>query len=60
MLFAGVVMTMAAGPYVFGAVFDATGSYNSVLFAAAPVCVFAAALTFGLNPYRTRSGVPMA
>ena len=58
LLFGAVMLAMALGPVLFGAVFDATHSYAPLLMVGAPVCGVAALLTFALRPYdeRARSG----
>jgi MFS family permease len=53
-LFGAVMLAMGAGPLIFGAIFDATGSYDLMLWAGAPVCAAAALLTLALQGYRDR------
>lgn len=40
-IFAMVMVSMGLGPVVFGAVYDATGSYSIVIAAGIPACLFA-------------------
>lgn len=40
-IFAMVMVSMGLGPVIFGAVFDATGSYSAVIAAGVPACLFA-------------------
>lgn len=54
-LFAAVMVAMGLGPLVFGAVFDATGSYIAVLALGAPICLVAAGLVLLLSPYEQRA-----
>jgi MFS family permease len=53
-LFSGVMIAMGIGPIVFGAVYDATGSYTGILTLAIPVCAAAVALVLLLKPYEER------
>lgn len=53
-LFAAVMLGMAAGPILFGFVFDATGSYGPLLLLGVPACAGAALLTLLLRPYGER------
>lgn len=53
-LFAAVMLGMAAGPVLFGLVFDATGSYGPVLLFGVPACAGAGLLTLLLRPYAER------
>lgn len=53
-LFAAVMVAMGLGPLAFGAVFDATGSYWSILMLGIPICIFAVAMLFLLRPYGER------
>jgi nitrate/nitrite transporter NarK len=60
-LFGAVMLAMGAGPLIFGAIFDRTGSYDLMLWAAAPVCALAALLTLALRPYvQKRRGGPVS
>lgn len=54
-LFAAVLVTMGIGPLAFGMVFDATGSYRSILMLGIPICVLAIALLLGLRSYAERA-----
>jgi len=54
-LFGAVMLAMGVGPLVFGAIFDATGSYGATLLAGAPVCAAAALITLLLRPYGARA-----
>jgi MFS family permease len=54
-LFGAVMLAMGAGPVIFGAIYDATGSYDGMLFAGAPLCAVAALVTLGLRPYGARA-----
>lgn len=54
-LFAAVMVAMGLGPLAFGAVFDATGSYGSILAIGAPTCLLAALLVLLLSPYSDRA-----
>lgn len=60
-LFGAVMLAMGAGPLVFGAIFDATGSYDAMLLAGAPLCAAAALLTLALRSYGARKrGAPLS
>jgi MFS family permease len=60
-LFGAVMLAMGAGPLVFGAIFDRTGSYDLMLWAGAPACAVAALLTLALRPYaQRRRGGPVS
>jgi predicted MFS family arabinose efflux permease len=60
-LFGAVMLAMGAGPVIFGAIFDATGSYNLMLYAGAPLCAAAALVTLALRPYaQRRRGGPVS
>lgn len=60
-LFGAVMLAMGAGPLVFGAIFDRTGSYDLMLWAGAPACAVAAMLTLALRPYQQkRRGGPVS
>ncbi len=50
MLFAMVMFSMSLGPLVFGAVYDATQSYTTVVAAGVPACIFAIAMLSLLRP----------
>lgn len=49
-LFGLVMVSMGLGPITFGAVYEATGSYNTVLLAGVPACLLAMALVISLAP----------
>ncbi len=60
-LFSAVMVAMGLGPLVFGIVFDATGSYQSILALGAPICVLAIGLVLLLKPYaEQRRGGPVS
>lgn len=60
-LFGAVMLAMGAGPVIFGAIYDATGSYNLMLYAGAPLCAVAALVTLALRPYgQRRRGGPVS
>ena len=50
-MFGVVMFGMALGPLAFGAVYDATGSYYSILALGAPLCVVATVLMLLMRPY---------
>jgi len=50
-LFSAVMVAMGLGPLAFGMVFDATGSYTSILALGVPICVLAIGLVLLLKPY---------
>ena len=50
-IFGVVMFGMALGPVAFGAVFDQTGSYQSILALGAPICCVAIVLMLILQPY---------
>jgi MFS family permease len=54
LLMGAVMLAMAIGPVVFGAVFDVTGSYVPLLMLGVPICGVAALLTLALRPYAER------
>lgn len=54
LLMGAVMLAMATGPVLFGAVFDYTGSYAPLLMLGVPICGIAAALTLALRPYAER------
>lgn len=54
-LFATVMVAMGLGPLAFGMVFDATGSYQAILFTGVPVCIAAVLLLLLLRPYQERA-----
>jgi MFS family permease len=61
LLFGVVMLAMAAGPVLFGAVFDAARTYEPMLALGAPLCGAAALLTFALRPYaEKRRGGPVS
>ncbi|TFL15647.1 MFS transporter [Pusillimonas caeni] len=54
-LFGAVLVAMGLGPLLFGMVFDATGSYQSILMLSVPICLISIVLLFGLRPYGERA-----
>ena len=51
-VFGSDTMGAAAGPYLFGVGFDATGSYRAPLACALGVVLFALMVTLGLRKYQ--------
>jgi len=49
-LFGLVMVSMGLGPITFGAVYEATGSYDSVILAGVPACLLAMVLVISLAP----------
>ncbi|WP_041590076.1 MFS transporter [Teredinibacter turnerae] len=60
-LFSAVMVAMGLGPLAFGVVFDASGSYQSILMLGIPICVFAVIMLLTLRPYsQRRRGGPVS
>ena len=53
-MFSAVMVAMGLGPVAFGAVFDRTGSYQSILALGVPLCLGAILLVLQLRPYAER------
>jgi MFS family permease len=53
-LMGAVMLAMAVGPVLFGAVHDHSGSYMPLLILGVPICGMAALLTLALRPYAER------
>ncbi len=58
-MFSAVMVAMSLSPLVFGAVFDYTGSYKSILALGVPLCVMAIVLVLMLRPYGRARGGPV-
>lgn len=54
-IFSAVMVAMSLGPLTFGAVYDYTGSYRSILALGVALCVLAMALVLMLRPYAERA-----
>jgi MFS family permease len=54
-MFSAVMVAMSLSPLAFGAVFDHTGSYQSILALGVPLCVMAIVLVLMLRPYGERA-----
>lgn len=54
-MFSAVMVAMSLSPIAFGAVFDYTGSYKSILVLGVPLCVLAIVLVLKLRPYGQRA-----
>lgn len=54
-LFSAVMVAMSLSPLAFGAVYDYTGSYRSILALGVPLCVLAMVLVLMLRPYAERA-----
>lgn len=54
-MFSAVMVAMSLSPLAFGAVFDYTGSYRSILAMGVPLCLLAIVLVLMLRPYAERS-----
>ena len=60
-MFSAVMVAMSLSPLAFGAVYDYTGSYRSILALGVPLCALAIVLVLMLRPYGTLSrGEPSA
>jgi MFS family permease len=53
-MFSAVMVAMSLSPLAFGAVYDTTGSYKSILAVGVPVCLLAIVLVLMLRPYAER------
>jgi MFS family permease len=54
-MFSAVMVAMSLSPLAFGAVYDYTGSYRSILALGVPLCVLAIGLVLMLRPYGARA-----
>lgn len=54
-MFSAVMVAMSLSPLVFGAVYDHTGSYRSILALGVPLCALAIVLVLMLRPYGERA-----
>jgi MFS family permease len=54
-MFSAVMVAMSLSPLAFGAVYDLTGSYKSILGLGVPLCLLAIVLVLMLRPYGERS-----
>jgi MFS family permease len=54
-MFSAVMVAMSLSPLAFGAVYDYTGSYRSILALGVPLCVLAIVLVLMLRPYGERA-----
>ncbi|WP_116807643.1 MFS transporter [Steroidobacter cummioxidans] len=54
-MFSAVMVAMSLSPLAFGAVYDSTGSYQSILALGVPLCVLAIVLVLMLRPYGERA-----
>lgn len=54
-MFSAVMVAMSLSPLAFGAVYDYTGSYKSILALGVPLCVLAIVLVLMLRPYGERA-----
>jgi MFS family permease len=60
-MFSAVMVAMSLSPLAFGAVYDLTGSYKSILALGVPLCLFAIVLALMLPPYgERRRGGPIS
>ncbi|MDY6944213.1 MAG: MFS transporter [Pseudomonadota bacterium] len=60
-MFSAVMVAMSLSPLAFGAVYDYTGSYRSILALGVPLCVLAIVLVLMLRPYGARArGGPLS
>jgi len=60
-MFSAVMVAMSLSPLAFGAVYDLTGSYKSILAIGVPLCVLAIVLVLMLRPYgERRRGGPIS
>ena len=54
-MFSAVMVAMSLSPMAFGAVYDYTGSYKSILVLGVPLCLLAIVLVLMLRPYGERA-----
>jgi MFS family permease len=54
-MFSAVMVAMSLSPLAFGAVYDYTGSYRSILAVGVPLCLLAIVLVLMLRPYGERA-----
>ncbi len=54
-MFSAVMVAMSLSPLAFGAVYDFTGSYKSILGLGVPLCLLAIVLVLLLRPYAERA-----